>query len=253
MTEKKTDQNIDKKKSDDKEQEKGIDNKKETFENKTEPETSGKMKGDKNRDKPDNDENMTIKESKQIIDDAAGVNGDSKDKSADKQEKQTCKKNDEKEFSEDVRDEKILELQAKFDDLNDRYLRLFSEFDNFRKRTIKEKTELIKTASEDIIKSLLPVIDDLDRALELINEDSDQEATREGIELILNKLKTILCQKGMEEIKAIGEEFNTDIHEAVSNVTAEKDEDKGKIVEVVQKGYLLNGKVLRYAKVVVAC
>lgn len=158
----------------------------------------------------------------------------------------------EKEISEDIRDEKFLELQAKFDDLNDRYLRLFSEFDNFRKRTIKEKLDLTKTASEDIITSLLPIIDDLDRALEAADNEDNKESVKKGLELILNKLKTTLRQKGMEEIKAIGEDFNTDLHEAVSNVKAENKKDKGKIVDVVQKGYLLNGKVLRYAKVVVA-
>ncbi len=192
------------------------------------------------------------KSKEQIPEDKNNMANDSSDNTEQENNNIEQETKTEDEITEDLRDEKFLELQARFDDLNDRYLRLFSEFDNFRKRTIKEKLELTKTASEEIILSLLPVLDDLDRALESIGDDNSQKNIREGVELILNKLKTILRQKGMEEIKALGEKFDTDLHEAISNIPAEKKADKGKVAEVVLKGYTLNGKVLRYAKVIVA-
>ncbi len=158
--------------------------------------------------------------------------------------------NDQKE--EDIRDEKFLELQARYDDLNDKYLRLFSEFDNFRKRTIKEKLELTKSASKDIIESLLPIVDDMERAVKVSCEDKENNIDVEGLNIILNKLKSVLRQKGVEEINSIGEDFNTDYHEAITYIDSEKKKDKGKVVDVVQKGYMINGKVIRFAKVVVA-
>ncbi len=144
------------------------------------------------------------------------------------------------------------ELQEKLDELNDKYLRLFSEFDNFRKRTLKEKVEYSKMASADVITSLLPVYDDLARACESIEETQENEFIVKGINLIHTKFKSILHQKGVEEIPTIGESFNTDFHEAISNVAAKSEEEKGKIIDEVEKGYLLHGKVLRFAKVVVA-
>jgi molecular chaperone GrpE len=136
-------------------------------------------------------------------------------------------------------------------EMNDKYLRLYSEYDNFRKRTIKERAELIKTAGEATINSLLPVFDDLERALAFM-KDQEKNPSFEGINLIYQKFKTILLQKGVEEIKTIGENFDTDLHEAVTTVPAENEESKGKVVEVTEKGYLLNGKVIRFAKVIVA-
>ncbi|NTW33166.1 MAG: nucleotide exchange factor GrpE [Bacteroidetes bacterium] len=135
--------------------------------------------------------------------------------------------------------------------LNDKLLRLHAEFDNYRKRTIKERIELSKTASEDVIKSLLPVIDDMERAIKSQETNTEANAMIEGICLIYQKLKNILSQKGVEEINATGETFNTDFHEALSNIPAECDDMKGKVVDVLEKGYMLNGKVIRFAKVVV--
>lgn len=143
-------------------------------------------------------------------------------------------------------------LQQRYDELNDKYLRLFSEFDNYRKRTIKEKAELALTASENVIKDLLTVIDDYERALKAM-ESSETIADLEGIKLIYNKLKSTLAQKGLQEIEALGVIFNPDEHEAVTNFPTGNEEDKGKILDVVQKGYSLNGKVIRYPKVVVGC
>ena len=156
------------------------------------------------------------------------------------------------EEQEDEKDIMIKELEHKFNDLNDRYLRLFSEFDNFRKRTLKEKQELVKTASADIIETILPIVDDLDRAYKSAIENPEMDTLTEGLNLIRTKLNTTLKHKGLEEIPSIGEEFNTDYHEAITHVPAEDKKDKGKVIDEVQKGYILNGKVLRFAKVVVA-
>lgn len=145
----------------------------------------------------------------------------------------------------------INELKTKNEELNDKYLRLFSDFDNFRKRSLKEKTELTKTASEDIIKSLLVVLDDMERAIELMPNDSASTPITEGIVLIYNKLLKILKEKGIEMIEAKGAEFNTDYHEALTNIPAPDESLKGKVIEVIQKGYMLGGKVIRFARVVV--
>ncbi|HPT14570.1 MAG TPA: nucleotide exchange factor GrpE [Bacteroidales bacterium] len=143
------------------------------------------------------------------------------------------------------------ELKQKIDEVNDKYLRLYSEFDNYRKRTIKEKVELSRTASEEIITALLPVIDDLERALKSLDEFEGHESQKEGFQLIFSKLKNILTAKGLTEIKAAGESFNVDIHEAVAHFPAPDEESKNKIIDEVQKGYMLNDKVIRFAKVVV--
>jgi molecular chaperone GrpE len=139
-------------------------------------------------------------------------------------------------------------LKLKYEDLNDKYLRLFSDFDNYRKRSLKEKIELSKTASEEVIVELLGVIDDFERALQALEKDSP---SFEGLNLIYNKLLKILKQKGLQEIEAKGTEFDTDYHEALTNVPAPEEQLKGKVIEVIQKGYTLSGKVIRYAKVVV--
>ena len=141
--------------------------------------------------------------------------------------------------------------EAKIKELNDKYLRLYSEFDNFRKRTAKEKVDLIKTAGEDVFKSLLPVIDDFDRAIKFNSETNDIKAVNDGVNLIYHKFKNTLTQKGLEEMKTVGESFDGDIHEAITNIPAPSDELKGKIVEELEKGYSLNGKIIRFAKVVI--
>jgi molecular chaperone GrpE len=148
-------------------------------------------------------------------------------------------------------DEKVQELGEKLDELNDKYLRLFSEFDNFRKRTQKEKLELFKTASEDVMVAMLPVLDDFERALKVAEENEVDANHKEGIELIYNKFKKVLEQKGLECLESQGKEFDTDFHEAITNIPAPSPELKGKVVDVIEKGYTLNDKVIRFAKVVV--
>ncbi len=141
--------------------------------------------------------------------------------------------------------------KEQYDELNDKYLRLFSEFDNFRKRSLKEKIELSKTASEEVITALLPVLDDFERAIIALEEKPEVDQSLQGILLIYNKFLKTLQQKGLEEMQALNQPFDTDFHEALTNIPASKPELKGKVVDVIQKGYHLNGKVIRFAKVVV--
>jgi molecular chaperone GrpE len=143
-------------------------------------------------------------------------------------------------------------LTAEKTELNDRFLRLYSEFENYKKRTNKEKIDLIATASEQVILGLLPVVDDYERAINHNQNIEDVTILKEGFELIYNKLLAVLKRFEVEEMMAIGEIFNTDLHEAVTHFPAPCEEDKGKIMEVTQKGYKLKDKVIRFAKVVVA-
>ncbi len=142
-------------------------------------------------------------------------------------------------------------LQKELTASQDKYLRLAAEFDNYRKRTLREKTELIQTAGESLLKDMLPLVDDFERGLDVIDKSDDMKAVQEGIELIYNKLKDFLASKGVKEIKAMNEPFDADWHDAVTNIPAPSPSMKGKIVDVIQKGYVLHDKVMRYPKVVV--
>jgi molecular chaperone GrpE len=142
------------------------------------------------------------------------------------------------------------ELQLKVTELNDKYLRLYSDFENFRKRTIKEKGDLISNASAGVVKEMLAVLDDFERAMDNNTTSEDADAIKQGFQLIYNKFNTILLSKGLTEMNSKGETFDIDHHEAITNIPADK-KMKGKVVDVVEKGYFLNDKVLRYAKVVV--
>ena len=133
----------------------------------------------------------------------------------------------------------------------DKLLRLYSEFDNFKKRTIREKIEFSKMANADVILTMIPVLDDFERAIKSMKETQKDATPIEGINLIYTKMKTTLEQKGLKEMKSIGEKFDSDLHEALSSVEAEDKNLKGKVVEEIQKGYYLNGIVLRHAKVIV--
>lgn len=142
-------------------------------------------------------------------------------------------------------------LQAELSAMTDKYLRLYSDFENFRKRSIKERLDLLKTASEDTISALLPVLDDFDRAIKPLQESKIEDPLTEGVKLIHTKFLNILKQRGLEATNAMGEDFNTDFHEAITSIPAPSEEFKGKVLDVTERGYLLNGKVIRYAKVVV--
>ena len=150
-----------------------------------------------------------------------------------------------------VLEAKISDQEAVNKEINDRYLRLSAEFDNYRKRTLRERMEMTKTAAESVMLSILPVIDDFERAMHSIEMGMDFEATKNGILLIYNKFKDFNKQNGISEIEAVGKVFNTDLHEALTKIPAPSEDMKGKIVDVIQKGYYLNEKVIRFAKVVV--
>jgi molecular chaperone GrpE len=142
-------------------------------------------------------------------------------------------------------------FQEKFNEVNDKYLRLYSEFDNYKKRTVKERVELIKTAGIEIITDMIPVLDDLERAIKSNEQLQDIDAIKDGIKLIHNKFLTTLNRKGLEAMQASGKEFDADYHEAITSISAGSEDLKGKVVDELEKGYLLNGKVIRYAKVIV--
>ncbi|MCM1169500.1 MAG: nucleotide exchange factor GrpE [Bacteroides sp.] len=148
------------------------------------------------------------------------------------------------------------DLKGQLAELNDKYLRLYSDFDNYRRRANKEKLEMIKTASSGVVLSLLPVIDDMERALKAIRESEEgagQAALLEGVKLIYNKLMGTLKQQGLSECEVCGKPFDAETAEAVAQIPAPEDGKKGFVLDVVQKGYALEGKVLRFAKVVVGC
>jgi molecular chaperone GrpE len=144
-----------------------------------------------------------------------------------------------------------VDYEAQILEWKDKYVRLSAEFDNYRKRTLKEKIELTQYANENILKEILPVVDDFERGLKNVDLAKDVDAVKEGINLIYNKFCDFLTQKGMKEIEAMNSEFNTDFHEAITKIPVENKELSGKIVDVVLKGYMLNEKVVRYSKVVV--
>lgn len=154
------------------------------------------------------------------------------------------------ELSEEI-EKMIAEKEDEAKEWQDKYIRLSAEFDNYRKRTLKEKTDLIKMANEDLLKDILSVVDDFERGIATIDKSEDQKALKDGIHLIYDKFNAFLKQKGIKEIEAREKEFDLDYHEAMTKIPAPKEELKGKVVEVIEKGYTLNDKVIRYARVVV--
>ncbi|MDR1346262.1 MAG: nucleotide exchange factor GrpE [Bacteroidales bacterium] len=157
-----------------------------------------------------------------------------------------------KEGKEDKLKEQIKSLDIEKQELNDKFLRLYSEFENYKKRTTKEKLEMLNTASEKVIVNLLPVVDDFERAIKANETVTNIETIKEGFALIYNKLLQILKRFDVEEIAALGEPFDTDFHEAITHFPAQNEEDKDKVIDVTEKGYKIKDKVVRYAKVVVA-
>ncbi len=152
---------------------------------------------------------------------------------------------------QETEDNRIEEMEQRWREMNDKYLRLSAEFDNYRKRTLKEKTELIKSAGERILGEILPVMDNFERALQSMETATDVPALREGVELIYSTFKDFLTQQGVQEMECIHAEFNPDLQEAVTKIPASTEEMKGKVVDCIQKGYTLYDKVIRFPKVVV--
>jgi molecular chaperone GrpE len=146
---------------------------------------------------------------------------------------------------------KEISTEEKLAEMQDRYLRLSAEFDNYRKRTLREKMELTKNAGENILLSVIPVMDDFERAMKLMETATDITAMKSGIELIYNKFSEFLKQNGIKEIESLNKDFNVDLHDAITKIPAQDESMKGKVVDVVQKGYWLYDKVIRHSKVVV--
>jgi len=144
----------------------------------------------------------------------------------------------------------VEELKGKLAESNDRYLRLAAEFDNYRRRSAKERMDLIALANENLVKDMLPVVDDFERAIAAMKDSDDAASAKEGVELIYNKVIALLKKNGVKEIEAIGKDFDTDFHEAVAQFPVEDKEKKDKVIDVTQKGYTMGEKVIRYAKVV---
>ena len=209
---------------------------------------------------------MTKKKKDMKVEETARPAGEKQKKST-QQEKKETKKAKEAKDKKDIKaeDKKVKEEETKvkqekkqektdkekYEEINDKYLRLAAEYDNYRKRTLKERMELTKAAGEDILVNILPVMDDFERALNVIDESKDISAVKEGIHLIYNKFTEFLKQRGIKEIEAKEKDFDTDLHEAITKIPAPKEELKGKVVDVIEKGYYLNEKVIRFSKVVI--
>lgn len=157
----------------------------------------------------------------------------------------------EKQTSKVKPDETLQKLSAELAEANDKYLRLYAEFDNFKRRTSKERMELLQTAGKEVMISLLPVLDDFERALKAMETATEINAVKEGVALVQHKLKNILNQQGLKEMEAKGKTFDADLHEAITNIPAPSEDLKGKNIDELEKGYYLNDKVIRFAKVVV--
>lgn len=151
----------------------------------------------------------------------------------------------------DKRNEETLRLQKEVEELKDKYIRLVADFENFRRRTAKERLELIQTASKDLINSLLPVLDDLERAEKQMQSTQDIEAIKEGERLVFNKLRSTLQAQGLRQMETIGKDFNPEVHEAIADVPAPKPGLREKVIDEAEKGYYLNDKIIRFPKVIV--
>lgn len=195
---------------------------------------------------------VTEQENSEVVNDATNAEDQSEAKKQTAKNKKKKKSSTKKLSKEAQLEEKVGDLEENLAELNDKYLRLFSEFDNYRKRTTKERLELIDTASTDVIRDMLPALDDFERAFKANEAKSEEEQSNlEGFKLIYNKIKGILNRRGLEPMKSIGESFDTDFHEALTNIPAPSEDLKGKVVDEIEKGYTLKGKVIRFAKVVV--
>ncbi len=173
---------------------------------------------------------------------------------ADKEEKvkkEEVKKSEEENKEESKQEAEEVSMEDKLQQVEDKYLRIFSEYENFRRRTQKERADLISGAAADVYKVLLPILDDLDRAKDNIDKAEDVASLKQGLELIFDKLTKSLKSNGLELMNVKDQDFNADEHEAITNIPAPSEELKGKVIEVVEQGYTLRGKIIRFPKVVV--
>lgn len=192
------------------------------------------------------------KEKEEILEETGEIKQEELSESEEKEDQAADENIEDSEDTDEPEVDPIEKLQAEVQEAKDKYLRLYSEFENFRRRTAKERLDLIKTANEDLMTSLLPVMDDFQRAQKALEESEDHKASKEGFDLIYNKFSNILKQKGLKPMEdKAGVAFDTDHHEAISQMPVEKKKMKGKIIDVVEKGYYLDEKVIRFAKVVI--
>jgi len=205
---------------------------------------SGNGQEKQQNEKQQSKEEKTANQEDKKQEEAKAQKGDSKEKA--KQDKSSQKAKQKKPTKEDFR-----ELEAKLEEQKDKFLRLYAEFENYRRRTSKEKLALSQTASSGLITKLLPVLDDYERAQKAYSENEDLNTFKEGIELIADKFWKILKQEGLEVIESTNKTFNTDEHEAITKMPAPSEDMKGKVIDTTEKGYKLNDRVIRYAKVVV--
>jgi len=185
---------------------------------------------------------MTKKETDTVEQEAKG-----QEKNSDKSPKEKSKRKSKK----DKHQEEIAELTIQLNEAKDKYLRLFAEFDNYKKRTVKEKIDFMATAAQDTLTALLSILDDFDRAKTNAEDENSAEPFSEGVNLVYNKLYNILNQKGLRPMESTGEEFNPEFHEAITEIPAPSEDMKGKVIDTVEKGYFLKDKIIRHAKVVV--
>jgi len=175
------------------------------------------------------------------------MTSEKKSKKAEKKSDEAVKKSSKKKSNK----EQLAELEAQIEESKDKYLRLFAEFENYRKRTTKEKLDLMSTAAESTLKSILPILDDFDRAKLSADDDNSVEQFSEGVQLVYDKLYTQLGLKGLKKMESTGEAFDPELHEAITEIPATDKKMVGKIIDTVEKGYYLNEKIIRHAKVVV--
>lgn len=200
---------------------------------------------------------MTSKDQTQEMDDAAATNEAGEGTSKENMDMNNMQNGDVNEKEEKDTEETngtpdaLAELQGNFDALNDKFLRLYSEFENYRRRTAKEKLDAMLNGGSEIAMDLLPVLDDFDRAIASNENSSDTEALKEGFTLIHSKLKRVLESKGLKEMDSMEKAFDTEYHDAITNIPAPTEDLKGKVVDVAEKGYFYNDKILRHAKVIV--
>lgn len=200
---------------------------------------------------------MTSKDQTQEMDDMTASNDTQETASPENMDSKNPQNRDEKEndgeeaVEQNGTPDALAELQENYDALNDKFLRLYSEFENYRRRTAKEKLDALRNGGSDIAKDLLPVLDDFDRAVASNDNIDDTETLKEGFILIHSKLKRILESKGLKEMDSMEKPFDTEFHDAITNIPAPTEELKGKVVDVAEKGYFFNDMILRHAKVIV--
>lgn len=171
--------------------------------------------------------------------------------SGEKEIKINKKPKKEKGSEDSVLEQELTQLKAELEEAKDKYLRLFAEFDNYKKRTVKERFDLMKNAAQETIMSLLPVLDDFDRAKKSADDPNSPEVFTEGVSLVYQKLYSTLQHKGLHEMESTNTDFDPERHEAITDIPAPAEEMKGKVIDTIEKGYLLHDKIIRYAKVVV--